>query len=197
MLMFKTLNTNKCLIVLHEIYGINEHINNICEKFKAEGFDIICPNLLNQEIPFSYAEEEKAYRNYMDNVGFDKAFETVKNIVRAAKKHYQKIFILGFSAGATVAWRCSELNVNAIVGYYGSRIRDYVEIIPKCPALLFFPTNEKSFDIEELMSNFSGSTAKFRVCIGAHGFTDPSSLDYDKGLTQSTMEETMNFLEEN
>lgn len=191
------LKQKKCLIISHEIYGINEHIKNVCEKFESQGFEVVCPNLLNQEKAFHYTEEEKAYRNYMDEIGFDQAFEVVKSIVHDKKNQNMKFFILGFSVGATVAWRCSELEVDGVVGYYGSRIRDYINVIPKCPTLLFFPTIEKSFNIEELVLHLRESNAKIRVCNGAHGFTDPSSPFYDEGLTQSIMEETLRFFEGN
>ncbi len=53
--------------------------------------------------------------------------------------HTKRFSILGFGAEATVAWLCSEEEcVDGIVGYYGSRIRNYAELAPRCPALLFF-----------------------------------------------------------
>ncbi|MBO1513957.1 dienelactone hydrolase family protein [Metabacillus bambusae] len=37
-------------MVIHEIYRINFHIKRICESFFKQGFDVICPNLLDQEV---------------------------------------------------------------------------------------------------------------------------------------------------
>src|SRR4051794_19897347 len=107
--------------------------------------------LLEQEIPFDYPQEQKAYRVFMDNVGFTSALHKVKNILLDIQDEYSKIFIIGYSVGATVAWLCSEEEyVDGIVGYHGSRIRDYVNKNPKCPVLLFFPKMEKSFNVGEL-----------------------------------------------
>ena len=53
------------IIVIHEIYGINQHITDLCELLSKQDFDVICPNLLEQEVPFSYSQEEKAYMHYI------------------------------------------------------------------------------------------------------------------------------------
>ncbi|MFJ8235528.1 hypothetical protein ACIQ34_07240 [Ureibacillus sp. NPDC094379] len=44
----------------------------------------------------------------MDNVGITSGLHKVKNILLDIQDEYSKIFIIGFSVGATVAWLCSE-----------------------------------------------------------------------------------------
>ncbi|CAH0312109.1 Carboxymethylenebutenolidase [Peribacillus sp. Bi96] len=106
------------IIVIHEIYGINQHIQGFCELLSKQNFDVICPHLLAQETPFAYSQEEEAYHYFMKNVGFSGALQKIKNIISDVKDEYQKIFIIGFSLGATVAWLCSEEeSVDGIVGY--------------------------------------------------------------------------------
>lgn len=187
-------NANQLIIVLHEIYGINAHITGVCEAFAAEGFDVICPNLLNRDKPFSYIEEEKAYRNFMDHVGFNDAFKQVKMILRDVKDKYAKIYIVGFSVGATVAWLCTEENVDGVVGYYGSRIRDFRDVSPQCPVLLFFPEEEESFNVDVLILSLDGPYTDIRLCQGEHGFTNPYTPNYDATLVDRTMQRTLDFL---
>jgi len=86
-------NSDYLLIVLHEIYGINRHINRVCEYYKMAGFDIICPDLLNLNQPFNYIMEEEAYRYFMQNVGFELAYQQVKNIIENVRPKYKKVFI--------------------------------------------------------------------------------------------------------
>ncbi|WP_373688755.1 dienelactone hydrolase family protein [Brevibacillus daliensis] len=62
--------SDKLIIVVHEIYGINQHIKDICDLLLEKSYDVICPNLLEKEIPFDYSQEEDAYRNFMDSLGF-------------------------------------------------------------------------------------------------------------------------------
>ncbi|MGG4152423.1 hypothetical protein [Peribacillus muralis] len=53
-----------------------------------------------------------------------------------------RMFTNKFSAtgtGAIVAWMCSEEEcVDGIAGFYGSPIRNYSELVPQYPVLLFF-----------------------------------------------------------
>ncbi len=146
-------DSDTAIIVVHEIYGINQHMKFICQSLSEYDFDVFCPNLLDKEMPFDYSQEEDAYSNLMKNIGFTNALITIKNSIMDIKDEYKKIFVVGFSVGATVAWLCSEEQlVDGIIGYYGSRIRNFMDISPQCPTLLFFPQEETSFNVDELIS---------------------------------------------
>ncbi|MGE7758476.1 dienelactone hydrolase family protein [Peribacillus sp. NPDC097895] len=182
------------IIVIHEIYGINQHIQGFCELLSKQNFDVICPNLLAQETPFDYSQEEAAYHYFMKNIGFSGALQKIKDIISDVKDEYQKIFIIGFSVGATVAWLCSEEgSVNGIVGYYGSRIRNYVELEPQCPTLLFFPEEEQSFNVDELISTLKIKHIDIHKFNGKHGFSDPYTLKYNVESAQRAFSTMMNF----
>ncbi|MDQ0271816.1 dienelactone hydrolase family protein [Cytobacillus purgationiresistens] len=190
----KQKNSDTAIIVIHEIYGINQHMKDICQSLSAYDFDVICPNLLEQKAPFDYSQEEIAYRNFMGNIGFINALHKIRDLISDIKNEYQKVFVVGFSVGATVAWLCSEEKcVDGIVGYYGSRIRDYVKISPQCPALLFFPQEEKSFNIDQLISTLDKKNVEIHKCRGQHGFTDSYSSKHNRESADKTFNEMVNF----
>ena len=45
----------------------------------------------------------------MNDIGFEKGFAQVQNLLLELKDTYKEIHIVGFSIGATIAWLCSEL----------------------------------------------------------------------------------------
>ncbi|MEH7131333.1 dienelactone hydrolase family protein [Neobacillus drentensis] len=183
------------IIVIHEIYGINQHIKNFCDLLTKQDFDVICPNLLEREQPFDYSEEESAYLNFMENVGFSDAVYKIKNLLLSVKNEYQKIYIIGFSVGATVAWLCSEEEcLDGVVGYYGSRIRNYTQIVPLSPTILFFPQVEQSFSVDELISNLDKKNIEIYKYFGQHGFSDPYSTKFNEKSSQNAFNEMLNFL---
>jgi dienelactone hydrolase len=187
-------NSDTVIIVIHEIYGLNRHMQGFCELLSKQGFDVICPDLLERERPFDYSEEDAAYRHFIENVGFTGALFKIKDIVSDIKDAYQKIFILGFSAGATVAWLCSEEEcVDGIVGYYGSRIRNYAELAPRCPALLFFPQEEPSFNVDELISALESKDVEVHKFMGGHGFSDPYHSKYHAESAQAAVSKMLEF----
>ncbi|MEC1525636.1 dienelactone hydrolase family protein [Neobacillus niacini] len=187
--------SDNLIIVIHEIYGINQHIKKFCDLFSKQDFDVICPNLIEREQPFDYSEEKIAYSNFIENVGFSIAVHKIKNLLLGVKNEYKKIYIIGFSVGATVAWLCSEEEVvNGVVGYYGSRIRNYTQIVPLCPTILFFPQEEQSFNVDELISNLDKKNIEIYKCVGQHGFSDPYSTKFNEKSSQNAFNEMLNFL---
>lgn len=176
-------NSDTVIIVLHEIYGVNQHIKRVCEYYSKAGFDIICPDLINQSQPFKYVEEDLAYSYFKKNIGFEIASDQVRRMLSDIRKRYKHIFLLGFSIGATIAWICSDSNdrCDGVIGYYGSRIRDYQSVVPKCPVVLIYPKEEKSFMVQELVDNLRGhEDVDIYMLEGKHGFSDIFSMNYLK-----------------
>lgn len=185
MIELKHTKSDTAIILIHEIYGINQHMKSFCEFLSEQNFDVICPNLLGSDVPFDYSQEELAYHHFMENVGFENALRKIKAVLLDNKNKYKRIFVVGFSVGATLAWLCSEEeSVDAIVGYYGSRIRNFVSITPKSPTMLFFPLEEKSFNVDELISVLDKRKIKIFKLTGQHGFGDPYSSNYNKESAQ-------------
>ncbi|MDP1512443.1 dienelactone hydrolase family protein [Paenibacillus sp. CMAA1739] len=185
------------IVVLHEIYGINQHIQNFCSLLSDEGYDVICPNLIGKETPFDYSQEEAAYAHFMGNIGFERATYHIKSLLLSIRARYKKVLIVGFSIGATMAWLCSqEKYVDGIVGYYGSRIRNYLEITSHCPTLLFFPHEERSFNVDELISTLDNHNIRVHKFSGQHGFSDPYSPRYHEYSAQQSFSEMIEFFRE-
>lgn len=142
--------SDTAVVILHEIYGINAHIKKVCREYSAEGYDVYCTNLLKRKTPFPYSQQEDAYRSFIRNIGFD-AYLKVNQFLEELRPNYKALILIGFSVGATIAWRCSESGLcDGIIGYYGSRIRDYLSVVPKCKTLLIFAEDEQSVGPEEL-----------------------------------------------
>ncbi|RZT23576.1 dienelactone hydrolase family protein [Fictibacillus sp. BK138] len=183
------------VLVIHEIYGINQHMHDFCKLLSDHSLDVICPNLVERDTPFDYSQEEAAYRNFMENVGFGYATQKIKDILSDSKDKYEKIYIIGFSVGATVAWLCSEDDcVTGVVGYYGSRIRNYVDLTPQCPTILFFPQEEQSFDVEDLISTLDKKNIEIHKFNGKHGFSDPYSPNYNGESAEKAFSKMVRFI---
>lgn len=188
-------NQSKGLIILlHEIYGVNDHIIFLKSLFEKEGFDVICPNMF-KEGPFSYSDEIKAYNYFVNEVGFEFCYNEVKKLVEFYQEQYKTIFIVGFSIGATTAWLSSELAVQGVVSFYGSRIRDFLHISPVCPVLLIFANQEKSFNVKELVEKLSRKRRVKTIIVDSdHGFANPFSDKYDEISFQIAKETMLAFI---
>lgn len=193
-------NCEDAIIVVHEIYGINQHIKDTCQRLSDYGFDILCPSLLKVNSHYDYDQEALAYNNFINNIGFPSAVSQIKHLIHKVKRRYKHLFILGYSVGATAAWICSddENLCDGVIGYYGSRIRDYLELNPKCPSMLFFPSQEKSFNVSELIKALNKKDRVKAIRFNAeHGFSDQYSKKFCQESYNKSFKEMIEFIEKN
>lgn len=161
------------VFILHEIYGVNDFIKDQIIEFKDEYTEIECISLYPEGKVFSYAQEEEAYAYFTREVGFDTPLKQLTLQLKTAIAKYEEVVLIGFSVGATLAWRLSALPLHRAICVYGSRIRQYLDVQPSCPTLVLLPSYEKSFDVHDLKRAHQHihfvQTVQFA---GEHGFMD-------------------------
>lgn len=174
----KSEKRKNAIVLLHEIYGVNQFVKGQYQKFIEAGYDVFCLNMIDRA-SFSYEESKEAYNFFMNNVGFE-VYKEINDFVNQLKDKYDNVFIIGFSVGATIAWRSSENSLcSGIVACYGSRIRDYTHINPICPTLLLF-AKEDSFDVHAMACQLQDKKHLSILEFDAeHGFLDPYSKHYN------------------
>ncbi len=193
--MIKLLKNNRnAVIILHEIYGVNRFIEDVCSEYHMLGFDVFCPEMLGQNC-FSYSETSEAYRYFIDEIGFD-FYKEIEQLIETLKLSYEKVFMIGFSVGATIAWRCCEnLKCDGIICCYGSRIRDYLLLQPCCPVLLLF-AEQDSFDVDGVMMRLQEkSNVELYKLKASHGFMDQYSGQFNMEQTQISKEYISSFFQ--
>lgn len=191
-------NSETAVLVIHEIYGINENIKLKCNDLCKKGYDVFCPNLLNRDYYYDYNKEDEAYINFIQSIGIKKSAELIETILKELRKEYKYLYIVGYSIGATISWLCSEYGYcDGIICYYGSRIRDFLTINPRCPTALFFAEVEESFDVEELIGilRTKQNVEVVNMYNGKHGFADQFSERFNLESYQRSYEDMIKFIE--
>lgn len=178
--MLKYVSGNKtALIFLHEIYGINAFAKDCCQQYHTEGYDVFCPELYGRPITFPYTKADEAYSTFRRAAGFD-TYRKINSLASVLRQTYANIVVIGFSVGATVAWRCSETSLyDGMICCYGSRIRDFLTIEPQCPTLLIFAQKD-TFDVQGTAAQLCcKNNTLVKVIDGRHGFADHYSENYN------------------
>lgn len=178
----------RVVILLHEIYGVNHFIEDQGELLEAAGFDVVTPNLLGRD-SFSYDRKREAYNYFKKEIGFD-SYIKVNKLVDVLVEAYEKVFILGFSVGATLAWRCCENPaLSGILAFYGSRIKDFIELSPQCPSLLILSRDE------HYGSSMGGENLFIKKVKAPHGFMDKYSKSYDGPAAKENQAVILSFFD--
>lgn len=119
------------IVVLQEIFGVNEFMRSVCDWYAAHGFVAICPDLFWRQEPGvdmtdqTDAEWQKAFALYK---GLDeaKAVEDSAATMQFLRKHPAcsgRVGAVGFCLGGNLAWLLSvRFKPDCAVGYYGVSI---------------------------------------------------------------------------
>ena len=119
------------IVVLQEIFGVNEYMRSVCDWYASHGFVAICPDLFWRQEPGiqltdrSEAEWQRAFALYqgLDEV---KAVEDSAAAVEFLRKHPAcsgRVGAVGFCLGGNLAWLLSvRFKPDCAVGYYSVSI---------------------------------------------------------------------------
>ncbi|MEP7148345.1 MAG: dienelactone hydrolase family protein [Acidobacteriota bacterium] len=152
--------SQKAVIVIHEWWGLNDHIKDITDRYAAEGFFAIAPDLYRGKIA---ANSEEA-GGMMQALKIDDGLDTIKNSVEAARSKYglSHFGITGYCMGGTFALRaaCVLEGFSAAAPFYGDiPTEDILEKL-RTPTIFISATNdgwinkEKVAALEEAAEKF-------------------------------------------
>ncbi len=111
--------TDRAVILVHEWWGLNDHIKDIAERYAAEGFIAIAPDLYRGVIATNPDEASKM----MHGLSIDDGLDTIRNTIGAAGIAYgiTHFGISGYCMGGTFALRaaCELEGISAAAPFYG------------------------------------------------------------------------------
>jgi carboxymethylenebutenolidase len=192
-------------IVLQEWWGLEEHIRSVCDRFAAEGFFALAPDLFRGETTTQPSEaEQKLMALSMEQAEQDMcgAAEYLRSQPGVEGAGVASVgFCLGGGLSVWAAASCP--NITAAVSYYYVMPHgkpDFAKI--KGPVLGHFGTADQFVPLDaakalESEMSDAGVDATFEYYEGAgHAFfNDLDRLGtFDKALAQRSWERTVDFL---
>src|SRR5713101_8457618 len=119
------------IVVLQEIFGVNQYLRSVCDWYAAHGFVALCPDLFWRQEPGveltdkSEADWQKAFALY-NGLDEAKAVEDSAAAVEFLRKHPAcsgRVGAVGFCLGGNLAYLLSvRFKPDCAVGYYGVSI---------------------------------------------------------------------------
>lgn len=112
-------SSQKAVVVIQEWWGLNDHIKDIANRYAAEGFIAVAPDLYRGKIAADSGEASKMMNGLKINDGLD----TIRNSVDAARDSLgiSNFGITGFCMGGTFALQaaCELEGFSAAAVFYG------------------------------------------------------------------------------
>ena len=128
------------ILVVHEIFGVHEHIKDVCRRFAKEGFYAIAPELFSRQGDVSKMSDIKEIMSKVVSKTPDaQVLSDLDATVAFAKKDphtdTNKLSITGFCWGGRITWlyAAHQPGLKAAVAWYGKILSDKDELHPKNP----------------------------------------------------------------
>ncbi len=112
-------DTTAAVILIHEWWGINDHIRDIAGRYAKEGFVCVAPDLFRGVLAKNADEAAKL----MHGLALEDGLETIRAAIDKTKQTYNadKFAITGYCMGGTFALRaaCQLSELAAAAPFYG------------------------------------------------------------------------------
>ncbi len=198
------------LLLIQEIFGINDHIRAVADQYAMDGFVVLAPDLF-------WRQEERVELGY-DDAGFAKGFDlmgkldfglAVKDMGIAAqtlRNHpavtNAKVACLGYCMGGNLSYLVAASGVvDASVCYYGAGIDQKLDLANQvhCPVLFHFGEQDEyisSSAIKAVTKTFSHKAdAWIQTYPGmSHGFNCWGRPMYNQAAASLARGRTLEFL---
>src|SRR5690348_6160212 len=192
------------VVVIHEAYGLNEHIRDVTRRFAAAGYAALAADL------FTGRNRAVCMTRYMagmllgsvNRAGIDDLKATLSYLAKLPEVDARRLGAIGFCMGGgfAVAWACTDSRLKAIAPFYGTNPRPLSAVKRLCPVVGSYP--EKDFTAgagRALDAAHTNAQIKHDVKIypdARHSFFNDTRSTYDKPAAQDSWQRTLKFFGE-
>jgi len=189
------------IVVIQEIFGVNQHIRKVCDDFAKEGYAAVAPALFDRtqkdfQSGYTPPEIEKA-RTFVAKPDWDAMMRDTDAALKEIKS-VGPLGIVGFCMGGTIAFLAATRlsGLSAAVGYYGGRIVAFADEKPKCAVQLHFGEKDASIpmtDVEIIKQKRSADCEIYVYSDAGHGFHCDERGSFHKDSRDVAWKRTTDF----
>jgi carboxymethylenebutenolidase len=198
------------IVLIQEIFGVNEHIRQVADQYAADGYVVLAPDLFWRSEPrvsLGYGDDDRPHAiELMKAADPTRAVGDIAATAKALRglaKAGSWVAAVGYCMGGRLAYKAAAAGViDKAVSYYGGGIDSDLEIASKIQAPIQFhfggaDSHIPQTSIDSIKARFEGRTnASFFVYPGAeHGFNCSHRASYHRHAAALAHGHTLAFLE--
>lgn len=189
------------LVVIQEIWGVNDHIRKVADGYAADGYLAVAPAIFDRVergvmMDLYTAETRQRGFGLMQKVDIDNAMKDIAAAV-ASVDSAGKVGVVGYCFGGRLSWLAASrvTGVAASVPYYGGGIPGLAAEQPKCPVMMHFGERDAHIPVASV-EEFKKLHPALPVHIYAadHGFNCDQRESWDAPAAKLARERTVAFL---
>ena len=174
------------LVLVQEIFGVTDHIRELCDDYAADGYEVLAPALFDREHPgfesdYSGPDFARAVELARELHPFDLSLKDVQACIDTLAPK-GPVFVVGYCYGGSVAWFAATrlAGVAAASGYYGSLVPGACDEEPNVPVIVHFGRFDSGIPmagVEKVIAR-DWPNATVHVYDAGHGFNSDRRKDY-------------------
>ncbi len=192
------------VVVLQEIFGVNDHIRAVADGYAAEGYLAVAPATFHRARPgvdLGYGEEDKkagfALKTAVESLPAPGVMQDIQAAVDYAAQA-GKVGVVGYCWGGLLTWRaaCLLSGVSAAAPYYGGGVTSPEEAArqPKAPVMAHFGERDQWIPMDPVRA-FAQAHPEVQVFTYAadHGFNCDQRPVWDAAAAALARQRTLDF----
>jgi carboxymethylenebutenolidase len=197
------------LVLLQEIFGINDYMKSMADRYAEEGYVVLVPDLFWRMKPGVVLGYEEA--DFLQALDYHERFDVEASVgdiaatldaLRRLPQHAGKTGAIGYCLGGKLAMlAAARTDVDCAVSYYGVGLDAYLDEVAaiKCPMVFHFAENDSlsSPGIREKVQAALSQQAQIEQYVYAgcdHAFATPGRDHFDKPAAMMAYSRTMAML---
>lgn len=189
------------LVLVQEIFGVTDHIRELCDEYAADGYEVVSPGLFERIEPgcalgYSGADWERAVQIARDEHDWEQGLDDTRRVVAWLHERGGPTFIVGYCFGGSVAWRLAQTcdDVDAASCYYGGLVATrFADEAPRCATITHFGRYDSLVPVEpvEKLIEKAHPTAQHFIYEAGHGFNSDRRKDWHPESAELAKERTL------
>src|ERR1700684_3551638 len=188
------------LVVVQEIFGVNQHIRSVADRFAQEGFYAVAPPLFDRvERDVELGDDAESMQRGIalaQKINIDDAIKDVDAALQyIAKVTGKPAGVVGYCYGGTLAWlSATRLSPAAVVGYYGGHIARFASEKPRVPVMLHFGKQDNHIpqaDVEKVQA--AHPEVEIYWYDAGHAFNNDTRASYNEAAATEAIARTLAF----
>ncbi len=191
------------IVVAQEIFGVNSHIRNVCDRLAAAGYVAVAPALFDRfvrDFETGYSPDDVAHaRTHLAKIDWDKMLldiaAGVKNVQAAGP-----VSVVGFCMGGSIAYLAATRlsGLSAAVAFYGGQIVKHADETPKCPVQMHFGDQDAGIPMSDVeIIRQKRPDTEIHVYPAGHGFNCDERASFHDASAKLAWQRTLDFLAKN
>jgi carboxymethylenebutenolidase len=188
------------MVVAQEIFGVNSHIRNVCDRLAAAGYLAVAPALFDRfvrDFQSGYSPDEVAHaRSYLGKIDWDKMLLDIDAAVKEVRAA-GPVGVIGFCMGGSIAFLAATRlsGLSAAVAFYGGQIIRFADEKPKCPVQMHFGQKDDHIPMSDVETiRRKQPAAEIYDYPAGHGFYCDERGSYNEASAKLAWQRTLDFL---